>query len=970
MGIFSRIDEDEIDRDVYQSRKSAREKGVLKHYLGDNFQLDISKYNSKDEFISLLSTIRKIAGYDNGSVSDNDLQSMIEIGAPSVVWERRQESSEELYGDNYAYSDEKMDINSVLAKGLYNKLIEYGDNLQRNAKNANDVEIYVAYLKDFNFSIDKSPYISLENFSEENKKLFFKELNQVPHHIDAVKDRSAYIPSDLKIKSFEDFWMNLDYELGVETNFGDINTEKYREMQLYVVSEYKNLTGKDIKELKNEDGKSRFDLILEKYGSYSKDDKGRMLHSDISQFYSDEFINKAKTTLDSDTNENDAIKYAYSKIIEDFDFDNVNNFSEQNTLKIINTIHNEHFDKFLDDNQVVPREYYRYLYSKGELSSNQIDKMFESKNLTDYKIFSSKLYDDGNWTVNSLSHLKRNLSLEQKIDLMSRENNKDKPNLFNIKDFLPLVKLGKTDVAGSVISDSIKNDSVSVLNIISDIVQGSEDKFDDESLKKQNFARGILKNISQNRGKLDEAMLESDLHCDRYAAILEVGADLISKETVEKIGKRFNGHNISERANKAFKNAGTPLCEVDDVWKKTKRGIEFDTDDIPYLKNINETFFVEDWKSNRFKNTLLSLACSEENAKVTAIAVSNGADPFTSYEYFTKNGKKEGLPFAGLFAKKIFGKSDNPEKELTNFMMNVVNNLSTNVKQDTLDNIWKSLGQRIRDDAVVKKVITTTNEEFSKILENNKEVEEKMKAARLYRSENIDMLREIDNRNKEVNKNEYRCESLLSYDTYFNLDSKKHDFNAENVDMLVNYLNKKEAKIKWNEKLNYIDDENPISLSERIGKAGFNLRQYSDTDYFELSGNNISTTKEDYNEESLVKLLTMVKQKEDSFNKEKIEKITERKEAILQEVNEQTEKNLQDFRVADELNIDDIVTVKINELKSKIHTDNSERSNKIENNAIEDIDSPSNADNEVDFNQLVNAFGGIANFTQQTKKKR
>lgn len=129
--------------------------------------------------------------------------------------------------------------------------------------------------------------------------------------------------------------------------------------------------------------------------------------------------------------------------------------------------------------------------------------------------------------------------------------------------------------------------------------------------------------------------------------------------------------------------------------------------------------------------TFLNEMLWHEKPQETVMALNNGASPFTKAGFF--RDKFTAMPFNMFFNRKL---KNNETDELQSFMGYIAANLDEG-KEKVLQDIWTSLGQKMRSDEKVRKIIAATDKiyksrDFSKErLEKELAKQEQERQARL-----------------------------------------------------------------------------------------------------------------------------------------------------------------------------------------------------------------------------------------------
>ena len=154
----------------------------------------------------------------------------------------------------------------------------------------------------------------------------------------------------------------------------------------------------------------------------------------------------------------------------------------------------------------------------------------------------------------------------------------------------------------------------------------------------------------------------------------------------------------------------------------TSKSKNIKVDDItnPEIYNFEKVFLLDFpyQHSSDSHTTFLNEMLWHGKKQETVIALNNGASPFTKAGFF--RDKFTAMPFNMFFNREL--KSNNAE-ELQSFMGYIASNLDEG-KGTVLRDIWTSLGQKMRSDERVSKIIAATDKIY-KSRDFNKERQEK-----------------------------------------------------------------------------------------------------------------------------------------------------------------------------------------------------------------------------------------------------
>lgn len=258
------------------------------------------------------------------------------------------------------------------------------------------------------------------------------------------------------------------------------------------------------------------------------------------------------------------------------------------------------------------------------------------------------------------------------------------------------------------------------------------------------------------------------------------------------------------------------------------RQVDFRQVDFSDFRNVARQYHLSYGSKTTFLNEMLIYGKGREAAD----ALAQGASPFQKVEF--SGGRKSGMPFVGLFlrAKK------NNYQGIGTLMNKIAENLPPE-KANVLNDIEKSLGQTLRQDPEVVKIMRDMRDTFQKNTEENIKKQKLEDLSREFKKKNAELLDNIDERNRQLTgKPIEEYESLFSQNSSFKIGYNSVHYSAENIRRLEETISKKESQHRaeiekaahhaeqqkiLQDKLNERGQPDQKSLQERIDSLGWEL---------------------------------------------------------------------------------------------------------------------------------------------------
>lgn len=513
--------------------------------------------------------------------------------------------------------------------------------------------------KDIFYARDKNKIVAnlmykISNNSIKDKdflKEFIIENDNVYQMIDKSFEKKEGINSDTLKLLYQTAWL---YDNGSKT------PEKLQEEYFSLFSENIN----DVRETNNKFspvGSSRFDILLK-----------RKRIKTIAKYNSEKFINlpveKTRPLL-QDANvyadDNFNVKEEYKEV-----FDMLNKYIDKHGLKT--------YEENNSKNNVGNLLAYRY--AAGIRNPEEIQKLRELKNGN--KVLEN-LFAQENRTLyqaKDIASLIFDESNKEKIAIILKDgyqfkNEEDKYALFN-----ELIKKSYYDD---------RKDTVIYSPYINDLINKTEIDFKKaenyDNFSSEYMLDFAIKNYNKTP-KIDKKYLDHIV----AKATKDKNIDDASLVKLQKLG-------YSIKTNFAY--------DLIDYYRGKSIYIDLQGKDLAKYDfdakfQLNKDYHPSSGSHTTFLNEMLQYG----KAKEAAIALNNGASPFTKAGFF--RNKFEATPFNMLFGREL---KQNNSENLQSFMTIIAQNLNED-KKGVMKDIWNSLGQKMRDDPKVKEIISKTDQ--------------------------------------------------------------------------------------------------------------------------------------------------------------------------------------------------------------------------------------------------------------------
>lgn len=385
--------------------------------------------------------------------------------------------------------------------------------------------------------------------------------------------------------------------------------------------------------------------------------------------------------------------------------------------------------------------------------------------------------------------LNRNTVLEAAF---SKENN----TLYQLKDIPNLISSGDTDKIAIILKDGYKfRDDKEKYNLFNELINeacASENWIEDE----YNIYLQDLIKVGHIDFKKAEKYEAFSSECMLNFAINNYGTNpVVTKEYLNHIvDKSRKDQNISPSNKTRLERLGYSL-KTDFAYnlirysRKTKN-IDVDLKGKDLSKFDFEAKFYQDryyQPSSGSHTTFLNEMLQYWHAEDAAIALNNGASPFTKAGFFSD--KFEAMPFNMMFGKAL---KNNRTEELQEFMTTIAKNLNED-KKSVMKDIWTSLGQKLKEDSRVKKIMSETNNVLNtrNFAQENRNKEETLRKIEEERARQAEERRKVEEKKQRDNAiYELKQEAVNSLDNIMNLDEKAI------AEGLANYLKENKDNLK------------------------------------------------------------------------------------------------------------------------------------------------------------------------------
>ena len=294
--------------------------------------------------------------------------------------------------------------------------------------------------------------------------------------------------------------------------------------------------------------------------------------------------------------------------------------------------------------------------------------------------------------------------------ILEKAFNEEGKTLYTIKDLAKLARYKKTDKINIVLKDGyVVADEEQKYRLFNQLVGVT---YTEIGGKREEYEPYLENLIKHNNIDIKKAEKYKDFD---IGSMIDFCADISNKDNslmykpyiqrlVQKARSEGEKRIIDNRASELYK-LGIKANFTEDLISYEKRGFSVRFPKEPKLYDFNEKFLCEasyhhsDGSHTTFLNEMLWYGRKED----TVIALNNGASPFTKAGFF--RDKFEAMPFNMFFNREL---KQNNEAELKDFMVYIASNINED-KKNVINDIWTSLGGKLRMDTKVQNIMRETN---------------------------------------------------------------------------------------------------------------------------------------------------------------------------------------------------------------------------------------------------------------------